>query len=370
MTTLQDVLGDLEAALTGADDAHRGRLLSRFTDQMLSHNNALTEEHVGAYDEVIYNLARDIEYRARVELAQRIAEMEMGPRKTLRDLAYDDNAEVAGPVLQHSPRLEESDLVAIAKAKGQDHLMALSKRRGLTEMVTDIIVDRGESQVRVSVASNESARFSHTAMDKLAQHAKQDGALAEALVARHDIPAAVMKGVVDQARAMAAARLGEHADDRTQALIGDAVQRGIESIETSGQTFSLISELGESERRVASMANRSTLEEGDVIAHLEANQLGDAVAILAHIARLPTPQVVLALSAGQVDAILAILRLADFSWPGVEAIIRKKAGGNPPVRLLQEAKSQYEKISHEAARRAVRFLSKHRYTPPAPTHAA
>ena len=43
-------------------------------------------------------------------------------------LAADDDIEVARPVLKGSKRLDDADLLAMAKSKGQPHLFAIAER--------------------------------------------------------------------------------------------------------------------------------------------------------------------------------------------------------------------------------------------------
>ena len=76
----------------------------------------LGEDHVSVFDEVISRLAGEIEFRARVELAERLADIDNAPRRTVRDLAFDDDIAIARPLLERSTRLEENDLVESPRA--------------------------------------------------------------------------------------------------------------------------------------------------------------------------------------------------------------------------------------------------------------
>ena len=80
----------------------------------------------------------------------------------VRTLARDDSIEVAGPVLTHSNRLTEEDLVACVKGRSQDRLLAVSKRTSLSETIGDLLVTEGNQEVVRSVAKNQGARFSQT----------------------------------------------------------------------------------------------------------------------------------------------------------------------------------------------------------------
>ena len=55
-----------------------------------------------------------------------------------------------------------SSLVENAKTKSQEHLLAITKRKSLAETVTDVLVERGDRDVALSVAQNAGAKFSET----------------------------------------------------------------------------------------------------------------------------------------------------------------------------------------------------------------
>ena len=86
--------------------------------------------------------------------------MDNSPPKLIRSLAFDDEIAVAGPVLVHSQQLSDADLVENAANKSQKHLLAIAQRLKLSEVVTDVLVERGDRQVVRKVARNNGACFS------------------------------------------------------------------------------------------------------------------------------------------------------------------------------------------------------------------
>ncbi|MGE5164210.1 MAG: DUF2336 domain-containing protein [Sphingobacteriales bacterium] len=96
---------------------------------------------------MLRRLAADIEVKARAKLAHRLAEMKNAPPVLIRSLAFDDAIEVAEPVLIHSERLTDDDLVENATTKSQDHLFAIAQRLKLSEKVADVLVERGDDRV-------------------------------------------------------------------------------------------------------------------------------------------------------------------------------------------------------------------------------
>src|SRR5690606_39176967 len=138
---------ELEDAIASGSSRKSADTLRRLTDLFTGRAEELSDQHIGLFDDVIARLAGEIENKARIELARRLAPLDKAPPNTMRQLANDDSIEVAGPVLLRSQRLGEDDLAEIARNKGQAHLLAISSRRPLGETVTDVLVDRGDEDV-------------------------------------------------------------------------------------------------------------------------------------------------------------------------------------------------------------------------------
>ena len=162
MTGTLPLIDELEAALSAGSDARRIEMLSRITDLFVGAAERYSEDQVGVFDDVMARLVSTIEAKARVILAQRLAPIANAPLGVIHILAFDDDIDVAHPVLQHSERLDDLALLANANTKSQRHLFAISQRLRLSETVTDILVRRGDRDVVRSVAKNAGARFSDT----------------------------------------------------------------------------------------------------------------------------------------------------------------------------------------------------------------
>src|SRR5690606_4643447 len=111
-------------------------------------------------------------------LAERLAKLHNAPPTLVKQLARESEIKVAGPILSHSPLLDEPTLVDIAEGKGQEHLAAISGRPMLSTLVTDVIVRRGDRDVVRSVAANSGAQFSDDGFSGLVKRASGDGVLA------------------------------------------------------------------------------------------------------------------------------------------------------------------------------------------------
>ncbi len=201
------LIPELEEVIQHGTQQKRADTLERITTLFLSGADQYADEQVNLFDDVFGLLIKEIETKARVELANRIAPVSNAPAGVLRTLASDDDIAVAGPVLKHAPRLADADLIDVARTKSQAHLHAISTRQTLTEPVTDVLVRRGGREVVRSVADNRGAKISEHSFFNLIKRAEDDGVLAEKVGTRPDIPAPMFRELLLKATAVVRERL-------------------------------------------------------------------------------------------------------------------------------------------------------------------
>src|SRR5581483_6316303 len=196
------LIPELEDVIQHGTQQKRADTLERITTLFLTGADRDSGEHVDLFDDVFGLLIKEIETKARSELASRIAPVNNAPAKVLRILAHDDDIAVAGPVLKHASRLADADLIEVARTKGQAHLHAISTRQTLAESVTDVLVRRGGREVVRSVADNRGARLSDHSFMNLIKRAEDDGVLAEKVGTRPDIPVPMFRELLLKATAV------------------------------------------------------------------------------------------------------------------------------------------------------------------------
>ena len=190
-------LRDLDEAVSRGTPESRKRALWHTTDLMIA--GSYSDDEIWTFGEVIGRLADEIEVAARSHLAKRLASFDRAPVNIIHKLAFDDEIEVAGPVLRESERLEPYALVANVCLKGQTHMLAISERKSIEESVTDVLVTRGNQEVVNSVARNNGARLSDFGFLHMIQRAEGDSILAEQLGLRKDIPRHVFQQLIAKA---------------------------------------------------------------------------------------------------------------------------------------------------------------------------
>lgn len=166
----------------------RRELMNNVVDLYFLAKPQSNDRMLSMFDEVMGQLAHDLENEVRVELSHRIALSASPPRELLRSLALDASIDVARPILQLSAALEEKDLLAATQAGGEAHLMVISQRANLPTSVTDVIVERASDQTLEILLSNASAELSRAAHERLVDRAIAHPVLHEAVVRYAKLP--------------------------------------------------------------------------------------------------------------------------------------------------------------------------------------
>ncbi len=355
MQAFNSLVRDVEDAIASGEDARRADTLRRLTGLFVDLSPQLNDDHVGVFDEVIVRLAHEIEFRARVELAERLADVSNAPRRTVRDLAFDQSIEIAGPILQRSTRLDERDLVTIAQERGQDHLLALSARQNLTEAVTDVLVTRGDQRVVQTVAGNKTAAFSNMGFGTLVQRAMSDPRLQGILETRGDLTSERMELLVVAAKERAQRDLLARVDENTD-LIREALQAGADNLLAEGSTIIMIEDLVAAAPRAEALEAQGDLTEDTVARMLRDGKVADALVCIGRLARMEPELMGQAYNAPHFDPLLFVVKGVRFGWPTFKLLLGAKVGKNPPQSLLKTAFASFEALSVPTAQRVMRFV--------------
>ena len=210
------VIAELEDAVRDGSPEKRRNTLRQVTDLFLHDGERLSDDQVKVFDDVLCHLVTRVEERVKAELGEKLAKLDFAPTGVIERLAWDDAITVAGPVLTNSTRIGSDTLVEIAKAKGQDHLFAISGRKDLTEAVTDVIVERGERRVIRQLAGNTTAKFSEAGYSGMVARAEADDELTEALGLRLDLPINYLRDLLQRATDAVRAKLASIAPPELQ----------------------------------------------------------------------------------------------------------------------------------------------------------
>jgi uncharacterized protein (DUF2336 family) len=207
MTPQLTVLAELEHAIAHGSSQQRAKILMQIAKLFIRDSARYSDDEISLFDDIITRLAAEIEVSVRSLLAQRLAPIAKAPANIMRMLASDDEIKVASPVLTQSERIDEAILVQSARSKSQEHLLAISRRRTLSEIVTDVLVERGNKQVALSTAKNRGAKFSEAGFCRLVKRSDGDDALAVCVGSRSDIPRPLLLILLATASELARSKL-------------------------------------------------------------------------------------------------------------------------------------------------------------------
>ncbi len=344
------LLPELEEVVQHGSAEKRAETLRRITTLFLEGAPAFIGPHVAVFDEVMDYLIAEIEEKALAELSRRLAPVPNAPSGVVHKLANNDDIEVAGPVLKQA-RLEEPALIRIAESKGQQHLLAITERRAVSEALADVIVARGDRDVSRSIATNAAARLSENAFTTLVKRAEQDSVLAERVGKRNDIPPRLFRELLMKASEVVQKRLLATAKPETQAEIRKILAKVTSEVGEKAAPRNYTAALA----AVREMHRARKLTEADVIAFADAGKYEETIASLATLSSVPVEVVDRLMSGERADPVLILARAAGFGWPTVRAVICSRPGPKPSSQTLDDAFENFERLTPATAQRVVRF---------------
>lgn len=349
----QSLIDEVISTVATGSVTQRLRVLQRVTDLFVAGSRSYSSQQIALFDDLLQQLSADIEVHARAKLANRLATVSSGPPKVIRSLAFDDEIAVAGPVLVHSQQLSDADLVENATNKSQKHLLAIAQRLKLSEVVTDVLVERGDRQVVHKVARNKGARFSLAGYGKLTTRARHDRKLTLTLGQRSDIPRQYFLKLLETASANVRAKLIA-ANPQAAAAIRDTVDDVATAMQHEARKASpeYISAARDANHRF----NAHTITEANVHAPAHAQEFERTVVALSKFGRFPVDMVERALLDEGADMILILAKAAGCSWTTArELLVMYHAKRNFTPDDLTKAFERYKKLSEDTARNIVKF---------------
>jgi hypothetical protein len=351
------IIAELEDAVRSGSPEKRVGTLRRVTDLFLNGGERLSDEQVKVFDDVLCLLITRVESRVRAELGTRLAPLDYAPSEVIQQLARDVEIAVAGAVLASSSRVKTSVLVEVASTKGQEHLLAISGRIDLPEVVTDVIVDRGERRVIRKLANNASARFSDAGYAGIIARAEADDELTEILGLRINLPLKFLRDLLRRATDAVRARLLAIAPPQLQ----EEIKRILKAIvNVTGEENSSARDFGRAEALVKLMKDLDELDDAAVIKFAGARKFDEVAASLAILNQVSTDMMARLLEGPRSDLVLIPCKSAGLNWPAVDAILRNRPLKQPIAeQTLKLAWKDYRKLSVETAQRTLRFWQVH-----------
>ncbi len=352
MTATSMLLNEVEDAMASGSVTRRGKIVRHITDLFIVGSAQCTDQEIALFDDVLIRLAVEIEISARALLAVRLAPIGNAPPRIIRALAFDDEIDVAGPVLEQSERLDDATLVENAQKKGQEHLLAISRRRSLSESVTDVLVERGDQQVVLSTVENSGAKFSDIGFAGLVRRSEGDDRLAACVGCRHEIPPQLFLDLLAKASQAVRAKL-EAAHPGARREVREVVAEVSGRIRAEARDGSPDYRAA---RYIQTLQRRGQLDDRKMEAIAKVGRFEEIATALALLCELPLEFVVQAMKQERADMILIIAKAVALSWSTVKAILCARAGSRPASGgEIAQCLASYERLKTTTAQEIVRF---------------
>jgi uncharacterized protein (DUF2336 family) len=163
------------------------RELLRKVTEALDPRAGLDANEAAEFDGLLSTIASDYSTQIRAQIAKLVAGSLSPFSHTAHRFALDD-IEVARPILENYEGLSEDTLLKVVGQKSQDHMMAVTRRRRISEAVSQALVERGDDAVVSSLLTNAKAEIGAEAYGMVARRAETSAVLQAPLVRRAGVP--------------------------------------------------------------------------------------------------------------------------------------------------------------------------------------
>jgi uncharacterized protein (DUF2336 family) len=356
------VADEVEAAIAAGTAEKCAETAERVTALFLASAGSYSDEQIELFGNVFERLVNTIELRAIADVSARIALAELSsqlapvpqaPASIIRHLAQHEDISIASPVLTESPRLSNDDLIEIAKAKSEKHLIAVAGRWWLQEVVSDALLARRFPSVSRRLVNNPGARVSAAGFVLILAQARSDPELAVATGIRADLPAALraqlLRSATDVVRTRLLSRAPSYLFEEIRAAIS-ATSTGVE------RELSRVGDFRTARELMSQLKRDGELNEAALLKLAKRKQYEETVAALAELSRSGVEIVRPLMQSLRSDGILVPCRVAGLGWETVNAVLDCRfSTGVTADEERAKLKQQYAELTAENAHRLLRL---------------
>lgn len=369
----QAIINEIEAAIGGGSTARCIETAGRVTDLFLASAGRFDNEQIELFDSVLERLIKTIEMRSVADISARIALADMSaqlapipqaPPSVVRHLARNDEISIAAPVLQESARLDEDDLVEIAKSKGEPHLLAISSRWWLKEAVTDALIARRFPSVSRRLVSNPGARVTASGFAIIVKQAESNPELAVEAGIRVDLPADLRQTLLKNATEAVRTKLLSRAPPHLFEEIRNAIATASASAD---REMSKVRDFTAAKHFVAQLKEKKQLNEAALADFAKWKRYEETVVALAELSQSTIDVIRPLMQSLRDDGLVVACKATGLGWETTLAILecRYSTGSLGPAELAR-ARTHFAGITVENAKRMLAFWQVKTVTPVRP----
>jgi uncharacterized protein (DUF2336 family) len=329
----------------------RRELLREVTEAL--SQSARSDTDVSAFDQLLTAVASDYASQVRADLAKLIAH---NPQfACAAQLFAMDEIAVAAPVLKHSRVLSEDTLLKVIEQKSQDHMLAVTGRREISERVSHALVERGNDQVVSSLLANSAARIAAGTFEVVAQRAQESAILQAPLIQRQDIPADLLNDlyvkVEGNLRRQILAKFSHLSDAELDAAFRKSRQR------MSKQCGVVPEDMAAAAARIDVLSRRGELVPSVLVGLLREGKTGRTAFILAfaRLADVEFDTVQRAIASHDLDTVALLCRGSNFERALFVTLAINLDDKDRGLDAANQFGKMYEAVPVVAAQRALRF---------------
>jgi len=164
----------------------RSELTNIIIDLFDNQSSVLSERQRAQMYGILQSIINDIEVSVRQAVAGRLALMDDVPRNLVSKLANDDIS-VAFPILSKSGLLRDAELIEVIKLRTEEHMLAITMRKSVSEQVSEAIVETEREPVIISLLKNANARISTNTMEYLVEQSRRVDSFQEPILNRSEL---------------------------------------------------------------------------------------------------------------------------------------------------------------------------------------
>jgi uncharacterized protein (DUF2336 family) len=358
MTMFHSLIDEIQDTTVSGLTKRQLRALTRITDLFIAGSGRYTKQQTELFDEVFKILVAVIELKTRIKLAHHLATNPNAPATLVRAFALDKSIAVAAPVLSHSTALDDADLVVNASTQSQEHLYAIAQRPTISEVITKILIERGEADVVHAVAKNAGARISDGSFRELVERCGDDAQLAQHVGTRRDIPRHHFLKLLETASASVRRKIVAANPQFADAVQG-ALTEVIDGINHEVRNTSR--DHAKAKIKVRRLNDWKELGEANVHTAARAQNFEQTVMALSVLAGCPIEMVERAVLNENPGAVQVLAKAAGCSWATAKVLLLMNVAERRMSKMdLDRAREHFERLETRTAKRVLEFYDARR----------
>ena len=164
----------------------RMALLKRLADVVCLPGSRINSFERAMTADLLVEIVREAAPEERAKVARRLSALSEIPSSILR-LLLRDVIEVATPLLENAGHISDPDLIDCARQTTLEHRRLIALRRGVSEVVSEAVIEAGEPLVMEMLLRNEEAKLSSGAIETMVAATRESSRITGLLLKRPEL---------------------------------------------------------------------------------------------------------------------------------------------------------------------------------------